>query len=74
MIFLKLFNLLIYIKDDYYRAIGVPSLRMSLAQVFVNDIYWGIFTLAEQTDRVWVESQYPFFPFFCPYFIIFLLF
>jgi len=33
-------------------------MRMSFAQVFVNDIYYGMYTLAEEPDRDWIAARY----------------
>ena len=46
------------IADDFYRLMGITGSRMSFGQLFVNDVYFGLYTLAEEMDSQWIEAQY----------------
>jgi spore coat protein CotH len=36
----------------------VPSIRCSYARVYLNDHYWGLYTLVEQVDKTFCQSRF----------------
>ena len=39
-------------------AAGLPSVRVNYAALYINDIYWGLYTVVEQVDREFIESRF----------------
>ncbi|MSP15371.1 MAG: hypothetical protein EXR73_01950 [Myxococcales bacterium] len=42
-----------------YHQLGVPTPRAVTANVFVNDEYWGVYTLVEAIDRRFLDRWFP---------------
>ena len=36
----------------------IPSIRCSYARVYLNDHYWGLYTLVEQVDKTFCQSRF----------------
>jgi hypothetical protein len=47
-----------FITRDFYRAMGVHANRMTFAMLYVNDVYFGFYALAEEFDSVWVGDTW----------------
>lgn len=45
-------------ESDLLRAAGVPSCRNSHANLFINDMYFGLFWLEETLDDTWIKSRF----------------
>jgi len=39
-------------------AVGLPTARTSFIALYINDIYWGLYTLAEQIDQQFIASRF----------------
>ena len=40
------------------RAAGIPCPRTSFAALYINDTYWGLYTLVEQYDKHFIEERF----------------
>ena len=40
------------------REIGLPCPRTSFAALYINDVYWGLYTLVEQFDGTFIEERF----------------
>lgn len=45
---------------SYYmmRKAGIAAPRVSFAKVFINDKYWGLYTLVEQVDKTFLQNNF----------------
>lgn len=41
---------------DASRALGIPAPRVAFAEVYINDNYWGIYTLVEAQDEIYKRT------------------
>jgi hypothetical protein len=39
-------------------AVGLPTVRTNYAALYINDEYWGLYTLVEQFDQQFIESRF----------------
>ena len=39
-------------------AVGLPTVRTNYAALYINDEYWGLYTLVEQFDQEFIESRF----------------
>ncbi len=39
-------------------AVGLPAERTNFAALYINDVYWGLYTLVEQFDQEFIESRF----------------
>lgn len=37
---------------------GLPTVRTSFVALYINDVYWGLYTLAEQIDQQFIASRF----------------
>jgi len=40
------------------RAAGIPCPRTTFAALYINDTYWGLYTLVEQFDKHFIEQRF----------------
>ena len=40
------------------RAIGLPAERTSFVALYINNTYWGLYTLVEQYDQEFIDSRF----------------
>lgn len=41
------------------RESGVPAPRTSFAKVYLNNVFWGLYVIAEEPDKNFLEMNYP---------------
>lgn len=39
-------------------AVGLPTVRTNFAALYINNSYWGLYTLVEQFDQEFIESRF----------------
>jgi hypothetical protein len=44
--------------NDFYRMVCVVGYRMSIAQLFVNEIYYGVYLIVEETDDTFIKDHW----------------
>ncbi|MBI3510523.1 MAG: CotH kinase family protein [Bacteroidetes bacterium] len=44
---------------DFMRAHGVNAPRCTYARVFLNNVYWGVYTIVEDIDSKFLKQNYP---------------
>lgn len=42
---------------DLMNRMGVPAPRTAYANVYLNDVYWGIYVMVEQVDRTFINQH-----------------
>ncbi|MBU1706676.1 CotH kinase family protein, partial [bacterium] len=40
------------------KAAGLPTERTNFAALYINEIYWGLYTIVEQYDQEFIESRF----------------
>ncbi len=40
------------------KAAGLPTVRTGFVALYINDVYWGLYTLAEQFDQQFITSRF----------------
>jgi len=43
---------------DFYNALGLPVRRVSFADVYINSEYFGLYTVVEDYDDIWLRDRY----------------
>jgi hypothetical protein len=43
---------------DMYRQHGIPAPRVSLAKIYIQDVYWGIYAIIEQIDKRFLKRNF----------------
>lgn len=43
---------------DLVRKMGVNSPRVSFAKLYLNDVYWGLYSVVEQVDKVYLKENF----------------
>lgn len=43
---------------DLFRAIGLNAPRVAFAKVYLNDEYWGLYSIVEQVDKTYLEHNF----------------
>lgn len=44
---------------DLYRRVGLPSPRTAYAEVYVDEVFRGIYSIVEQIDKTFLKSNFP---------------
>jgi len=43
---------------DIYNNLGLPTRRVSFAKVFINNVYYGLYTLTEEYDEIFLRDRF----------------
>jgi hypothetical protein len=43
---------------DIFQSLGVSAPRCSFAKVYINNTYWGFYSLVEQVDKTFLKSRF----------------
>jgi hypothetical protein len=47
-----------FICYDLLRKMGIPAPRVAFTKVYINDVYWGLYSLVEQIDKSFLKDNY----------------
>lgn len=47
-----------YIVCDLFEYLGVAAPRASFAKLYINDTYWGCYSVVEEPDKVFLEDRF----------------
>jgi spore coat protein CotH len=43
---------------DLCRTAGIPAPRISFCNVYMNDVFWGFYTMVEQVDKEFIQNNF----------------
>jgi spore coat protein CotH len=43
---------------DYLTQLGIPAPRCAFSRVYINNVYWGLYTLVEEVDKTFLDDRF----------------